>query len=309
MLRAVLRGKRIDFGLGPLRSVSLSDAREAAFQYRRKIFAGLDPRVEMSKKDLGILTFAEAAVQTHQELVANTGKNGKHKDQWINTLRTYAFPHIGHLNVDDIHARHVIAALKPIWNKKQVTARRVRQRIGVTLDWSTAHGYRTGDNPAGAISAGLAKQKSNAKHFAAMRHDDVPFLFEELEHQKTVGADALKFTILTALRSGTVRHLRWDHINACEERPNHIPRKAINVVNDDNAGFLLRFQIRQQGNHGGTISITARFVVTEDLKHLIALITGVFTTTAFLRCQPVTLLQLSDARNAGVNDGVLFCFH
>jgi integrase len=219
LLRAVLRGKRIDFGLGSFHSVSLSDAREAAFQYRRKIFAGLDPRVELTKKDIGILTFSEAALKTHQELIAHTGRNGKHKDQWINSLKTHAFPYIGHLNVDEIHARHVIEALKPIWNKKQETARRVRQRIGVTLDWSTAHGYRTGDNPAGAISAGLSKQKTKVEHFKAMKHDDVPFLFDELEKELGVGAVALRFTILTALRSGTVRQLRWDHINACEERP------------------------------------------------------------------------------------------
>ncbi len=142
LLRAVLRGKRIDFGLGPLRSVPLSDARESALEYRRKIFAGLDPGVEVTKKHLGILTFAEAAVQAHQDLIANSGKNGKHKDQWINTLRTYAFPQIGDLDVDDVNARHIIQILKPIWVKKNVTAKRVRQRIGVVLDWSWADAQR-----------------------------------------------------------------------------------------------------------------------------------------------------------------------
>ena len=39
------------------------------------------------------------------------------------------------------------------WNRKRVTARVVRQRIGAVMKWAVAQGYRE-DNPAGdAISA------------------------------------------------------------------------------------------------------------------------------------------------------------
>ena len=39
-------------------------------------------------------TFAEAAEQVHADQKANW-KNAKHAEQWITTLRTYAFPHLG----------------------------------------------------------------------------------------------------------------------------------------------------------------------------------------------------------------------
>ena len=40
------------------------------------------------------------------------------------------------------------------WNRKRVTAQRVRQRIGAVMQWAVAQGHRE-DNPAGdAISGG-----------------------------------------------------------------------------------------------------------------------------------------------------------
>ncbi len=50
-------------------------------------------------------------------------KNGKHQDQWITTLTTYAFPIIGSMPVADIKARHVVQCLKPIWLIKKETAK------------------------------------------------------------------------------------------------------------------------------------------------------------------------------------------
>ena len=48
-------------------------------------------------------TFAEAAAKVH-EVNLPRWKNGKHTDQWINTLRSYAFPTIGKLSLDRIDA-------------------------------------------------------------------------------------------------------------------------------------------------------------------------------------------------------------
>lgn len=46
VLRALCGGRRRDIGIGPLKSVDLGDAREAAHQIRRQIARGLDPIAE-----------------------------------------------------------------------------------------------------------------------------------------------------------------------------------------------------------------------------------------------------------------------
>jgi hypothetical protein len=44
--------------------------------------------------------------------------NGKHVQQWLNTMRDYVFPVIGDRPVADISAGDVIDVLKPIWFTK-----------------------------------------------------------------------------------------------------------------------------------------------------------------------------------------------
>ncbi len=102
-------------------------------------------------------TFAEAAEKVHDEHKA-TWKNAKHAQQWINTLQTYACPHLGTKPVDQIATPDVLKALAPIWLTKPETARRVRQRIGTVMDWAKAAGHRAGDNPVEGVAKGLPKQ-------------------------------------------------------------------------------------------------------------------------------------------------------
>jgi hypothetical protein len=42
----------------------------------------------------------------------------------------------------------VMRVLEPIWRTKTETAARLRGRIELVLDFATAHGWRTGENPA-----------------------------------------------------------------------------------------------------------------------------------------------------------------
>ncbi len=50
-----------------------------------------------------------------------TWKNAKHGQQWINTLRDYAFPKIGRMPVDSVGQPEVMMCLSPIWTEKHET--------------------------------------------------------------------------------------------------------------------------------------------------------------------------------------------
>ncbi len=218
LLRIVVQGRRRDIGLGSAGLVSLTEAREKALTYRKTARDGGDPLAERKKAQATLPTFAEAAELVHAEHQF-TWKNSKHAAQWITTLRTYAFPHLGSKRIDQIETPDVLRALSPIWLTKPETARRVRQRIGMVLDWAKAAGHRSGDNPIDGVAKGLPKQGEREEHHAALPYAEVPAFVTRLcaiSGQGEVSRLAFEFLILTAARTGEVLGAQWSEIDEAE---------------------------------------------------------------------------------------------
>ena len=215
-LRLTVNGKRRDFGLGPLHKVSLSDAREVAAIYRAKAYRGIDPVADKKKRFAmpGMPTFKDAAEQVHRQR-AQGWSNRKHVDQWINTLRDYAFPIIGDMPVSDIATPDILKVLTPIWNVKAPTARNVRQRISTVLEWARAAGFRSGDNPVALIGEALPRQKKTERHHAALPYPEVSAFIERLRDGQVAPITklAFEFLILTAVRTTEARKARWDEVD------------------------------------------------------------------------------------------------
>lgn len=212
ILRARIDGQRRDIGLGSLKVLTLAEARVKGAELRRQIAQGIDPIAERKKVADPVPTFREAAMRVHEEHKA-AWKNGKHQDQWINTLASYAFPALGNRLVTEIEGPAIRDVLAPIWLAKPETARRVRQRIGAVLDWSYAKGYRPSEAPMRSLSRGLPRQPRKDGHFAAMPWPDLPAFIARLRERTSVGRLALETLILTAARSGEIRGATWDEID------------------------------------------------------------------------------------------------
>lgn len=114
LLRLVVRGRRRDFGLGSASLVSLADARDKAHELRCVARGGGDPKEEPAGDAPGSITFREAAAEFHRNHIRKGSTNGKHVDQWLTTLKTYAFPKIGNKLVYDVSRADVLAVLEPI---------------------------------------------------------------------------------------------------------------------------------------------------------------------------------------------------
>ena len=211
-VRVQHNGRRRDIGLGSVDEITLAKARDKAHEARKSLAKGIDPTIERQRAKLKIPTFREAAKLVHEEHKA-AWKNGKHQDQWITTLTTYAFPRIGNRLVSDIEGPVIRDVLAPIWLSKPETARRVRQRIGVVLDWSYAKGFRTTEAPLRSISRGLPRQPKRDRHLAALPFEDVPAFLVRVREKSTIARLALEFLILAAARSGEVRGMRWPEID------------------------------------------------------------------------------------------------
>lgn len=214
LVRLVIQGKRRDLGLGSATLVDVEEARAKALEYRRKARAGGDPFAEVEKAKLAATPFKMIAQEVHEQVVLNSTKNGKHQDQWINTLKTYAFPTIGDKAMDDITTQDSQNILLPIWLTKSETARRVQQRMGRVFRYAISHRLAT-DNPVERAKENLApkKKQKQVKHLESIDFDSVPSFMNTLENSKGTGALAFRFLILTAARSGMVRKARWSEID------------------------------------------------------------------------------------------------
>jgi integrase len=219
IVRVVVKGQRnakgaplrTDFGLGGADVVTLNQGRERALEYRRMAKQGLNPRFNASRE---IPTFQEVAGQVHIDRMP-TWKNTKHGEQWINTLRDYAFPKMGRMPVDSIGQPEVLMCLSPIWTDKHETARRLAQRIKIVLDVAKSKGFRSGENPVTAIyeSHVLPKVKAKPKHHNAMLWQDVPAFYADLKTRDAMAAKALMFTCLTGSRTGEVLGMQWGEVD------------------------------------------------------------------------------------------------
>lgn len=211
IVRVQKDGRRRDIGLGSESKVPLKLARERAAEVRQQIELGVDPVAERAKS-AGIPTFSVAAKKVHAENKPSW-KNGKHANQWINTLETYAFPSFGNRSVADIDAAAVRDCLAAIWLEKPETARRLRQRIATVIDWAVAKGYRASGLAMPVIDKALPKQRAKVKHHAALPHADIPVFTRSLRETESLGRLALEAVILTAARSGEVRLMTWGELD------------------------------------------------------------------------------------------------
>lgn len=213
-----------EMGLGPLRDVSLADARRKAADARRLLADGIDP-IDAKKARRQREALARAKAVTFDQCATayidahRAGwRNVKHATQWANTLATYVGPVFGALPVAAIDTVLVMKALQPIWADKPETASRLRARIEAVLDWARVSGFRAGDNPArwrGHLNKLLPpiQKRLRVKHHPALPYGEIGDFLADLRAQEGTAARALEFTILTACRTSEVTGATLDEID------------------------------------------------------------------------------------------------
>lgn len=208
MLRYQHKGRRRDFGLGPVHDVPLAEARAAAVDVRRMIRAGLDPVEQRGLKRKSRPTFEVVARKCYQSM--RKGWKDRRNASWIASFDNHVFPLIGSKRVDAIDSKAVLEVMEPIWVAIPDTARKLLQRVGAVLDYAHINGMIPQQVSLRSVRKGLPRQVRLVEHRQAMPYKDVPaFVTKLMALPASVGRDALKLTILTATRSGEVRHAVW----------------------------------------------------------------------------------------------------
>ena len=216
-------GKLRDKGVGAYPAVTLAAARAESDKLRTGLRAGTDP-IQAKRDADNAKKLAAAKARTFKDcrdifIEAHKAgwRNAKHGQQWTNTLDTHAAKLLP-LPVQAIDTGLVLGVLEPIWNTKTETATRVRQRIEAVLDWATARGYRTGENPArwrGHL-ANLLPDAAKVKKViprAALPYPVMGTFWRELVAVDTLASKALRLQILSATRPSEATGAHWDEVD------------------------------------------------------------------------------------------------
>ena len=132
IFRYQIDGRRREMGLGALAILPVVEARAEAARLKAMVAQKQDPlelRARAKAIELETLKRASAAAEAEAatfRVVADkylrrheaAWRNAKHRQQWENTLKTYAYPVIGDLPVRDITVPHIVQILEPIWSTK-----------------------------------------------------------------------------------------------------------------------------------------------------------------------------------------------
>lgn len=211
-------GKRREIGLGSYNSgtapIGLPAARKRADAVRALLTDGVDPIAE-KRKASSTPTFGQVADDYIKAQKAGWS-NEKHAYQWEQTLGDAYCSTLRPKAIDKIGVEDVLAVLRPIWQEKAETATRLRMRLEKVLDFARVKGWREGENPArwkGNLDHLLPARDKAVKHHAAVGYEEVPKVMAALAEAPGVGAQALRFTVLTASRSGETIGARWDEID------------------------------------------------------------------------------------------------
>jgi integrase len=226
LCRLTVNGKRRDMGLGGYPETTLKIARDKALAARRQTKDGIDPIIQRkvqaaeTKAARGAATEAQARTFKAVALICIKAqspgwKNGRTADLWETSLERHAFPTLGAMPVADVDRAAVLRAVDAVWTSRPATARKVLRRIGTVLRYAAAHGWRANDNPADARMlrhAGLSALPGG-KRQPSLPWQKAPDFVRALDLMPGLAPLALKFCILTAVRSGEVRGARWSELS------------------------------------------------------------------------------------------------
>jgi integrase len=290
VFRFKVNGKLREMGLGPTHTITLAEARQKALECRKARLDGADPiEARRAKRMAAKLDAAKAmtfkACAEHYIAAHKAGwRSPKSLKAWEGTLSSDVYPILGCLPVQTIDTALAMKVLEPIWMQKPETASRVRGRIESIIDWATARGYRTGENPArwrGHLE-NLLPHKAKVRrveHHAALPYAEIAAFMTALRQQEGVAARALEFAILTAARTGEVIGARWEEINVAEKlwtipaarmkagKEHRVPLSApALVILEDLAKVRESGFVFLGGRHGRPISNMAMLMTLRRMK-------------------------------------------
>jgi integrase len=209
-------GKEKLLALGSYPDVSLAEARERHAQARKTLSNGNDPgEIKKETKRLILLK----SVTTFEAIAREWCEGRKHKwvtrygEAMLTRLENHVFPKLGARPIADITAPELLAVLRIVEDSGALDlAQRLLQASGQIFRYAIATG-RAERNPAADLRGAL--KPPVRKHQAHLKADELPEYLRKLEaYDGSLQTKlALKFLLLTFVRTGELRAAEWKEVN------------------------------------------------------------------------------------------------
>jgi integrase len=269
-------GKRKKLAFGNYPATTLEAARRKAEEARENIAEGIDPaglRTE-KKKERELVKLNDDRI-TDGLPILNSFKdlaykwldsdahltNAQTKKKKTERLERSAFPALGDMPISQIKSSDILAALKPIIDKKQLsTAHRLHSEISCIFDYAIVHNYAE-YNVAGPVAKQLPAQK--VKHRAAIIDPiQVGQLLRDISNYNGtfVVQCAFRFSPLVFQRPGEIRQLLWSDIDleAREWRPYISKTDFYHIVPLSNQAIAILNEIKPLTGNGKYVFPSSR---------------------------------------------------
>ena len=209
-------GKEKLLALGAYPDVSLADARERHLQARKALAGGTDPgQIKKETKRHAVLK----SENTFESIAREWHENRKHKwtadyvSATIARLQKYVFPSLGGRPIAEIGAPEILSVVRVIEKRDALyLASSVLQTVGRIFSYAIATG-RAESNPARDLRGAL--RPHTEKHHAYLKAAELPEYLQKMAvydgHLQT--RLALKFLLLTFVRTGELRGAEWTEID------------------------------------------------------------------------------------------------
>ncbi|MGB3383733.1 MAG: tyrosine-type recombinase/integrase [Marinomonas sp.] len=209
-------GKKTFIGIGPFSDVSLSEARDKAYEMRKLLHEGIDPQIERVERKaklklLQTYTLKYVADQWY-ELKVSQVKSKTMLDNW-RKLEKYAFHKLGHIPVKSLSAPVVIEVLRePESIGKLETVKRTAQLLNEIMNFAVNSGF-IDHNPLSGIRDVF--KKPVVEHMKSLSPHEVSDLMRALGHANLyiVTRYLIEWQLHTMTRPSEAAGARWDEID------------------------------------------------------------------------------------------------
>lgn len=203
--------KTLALGVYPL--ISLAEAREARNEAKTHIAKGIDPnelKKEVALESAPETTFEFVARQWH---AANKTWTADHRARVLRSLEKDIFPYLGNKQVSELNTPQLLAPIKRVDKAGNYdTATRLQQRVTSIMRFAVQNGL-IDYNPAQELSGALSVKKTT--HRPALDLKQLPDLLKRIEQHRgrVLTKYAIRFALLTFVRSSEMRFARWSEID------------------------------------------------------------------------------------------------
>ena len=214
-LKYFFAAKEKTLALGVYPEVTLADARERRAQARKALASGKDPG-EVKKETKRLLiekhenTFEVIAREWHQNRLAKW--TPEHAKKILKRLEMHVFGRIGTRPIADITTHDLLAVMRKIEEHGGEIAHRLLQICGQVFSYAVIT-RRAATNPAVSLRGALKPVVKN--NHAYIKPNELPEYLKTLEAYDGALQTklALKYLLLTFVRTGELRGARWTEID------------------------------------------------------------------------------------------------